>query len=120
MRKLLVLALSAIAVVALVGSASAATSMIYWSGQGGDNLPCAEGCHWVLTGKGITSATISFANQPMYQNGTGSWAFDSVGPITADMIGQVSATYNRTITTGNPQFVLSHCNAGDGGYGGGY
>ena len=74
----------------------------------------------MLTGKGITSATISFANQPMYQNGGGSWAFDSVGPITADMIGQVSATYNRTITTGNPQFVLSHCNGGDGGYGGGY
>ena len=56
----------------------------------------------------------------MYQNGNGSWAFDSVGPITADMIGQVSTTFNRTSITGNPQFVLSHCNAGDGGYGGGY
>ena len=120
MRKLLVLALSAIAVVALVGSASAATRTIAWTGQGGDNLPCAEGGHWVLTGRGITSATISFANQPMYQNGNGSWAFDSVGPITADMIGQVFATFNRTATTGNPQFVLSHCNAGDGGYDGGY
>ena len=43
MRKLLVLALSAIAVVALVGSASAVTRTIVWSGQGGDNLPCAEG-----------------------------------------------------------------------------
>lgn len=120
MRRLLVLALSAIAVVGLVGSASAVTRTITWTGQGGDNLPCAEGGHWVLTGKGITSATISFANQPMYQNGNGSWAFDSVGPITADMIGHVSATFSRTATTGNPQFVLSHCNGGDGGYGGGY
>jgi hypothetical protein len=115
-RKLLVLALSAMAVVGLVGSASASTT-ITWTGQGSESLPCADGGHWVLTGKGITSATISFG-QPMYQNGGGSWAFDSVGPISASMIGTVSATYDGTPK--NPQFVLSHCNAGDGGYGGGY
>jgi hypothetical protein len=121
-RKLLLLALSAVAVVGLVGSASAATRTIVWTGQGGDNLPCADGGHWVLTGKGITYATISFGGSdlPMYHNANGSWAFDSVGPISAGMIGTVSTTFERTLTTGNPQFVLSHCNAGDGGYGGGY
>jgi hypothetical protein len=121
-RKLLVLALSAMAVVALVGSASAATRTLTWTGQGGDNLPCADGGHWVLTGKGITNATINFGGSdlPMYQNGEGSWAFDSVGPISASMIGSVSSTFERTLTTGNPQFVLSHCSDGDGGYGGGY
>ena len=118
MRKLLVLALSAIAVVGLVGSASASTQ-INWTGQGSDNLPCQYGGHWVLTGKGITSAYVNGV-APMYQNGRGSWAYDSVGPITAGMIGQVFAVYNGTVANGNPQFVLSHCNTGDGGYGGGY
>lgn len=113
MRKLLVLALSAIAVVGLVGSASASTQ-ITWTGQGSENLPCAEGGHWVLTGKGITSATISLGGS-MYQNGLGSFAYDSVGSISAFDIGQVSATYEGSAK--NPQFVLSHCN-GDGGYGG--
>jgi hypothetical protein len=115
-RKLLVLALSAIAVVGLVGSASATTT-ITWRGQGSENLPCQYGGHWVLTGKGITGAWVNGV-APMYQNGGGSWAYDSVGPIDSSMIGQVYAVYNGTAN--NPQFVLSHCNGPSDGYGGGY
>jgi hypothetical protein len=111
-RKLLVLALSAMAVVALIGSASASTR-ITWRGQGSESLPCQYGGHWVLTGKGITSAKVNGV-APMYQNGGGSFAYDSVGPITSSMIGQVYAVYEGTAN--NPQFVLSHCNAGYGGY----
>jgi hypothetical protein len=108
-RKLLVLALSAMAVVALIGSASASTR-ITWTGQGSENLPCQYGGHWVLTGKGITSAKVNGV-APMYQNGGGSFAYDSVGPINKGMIGSVFADYEGSAK--NPQFVLSHCNAGD-------
>jgi hypothetical protein len=113
-RKLLVLALSAVAVLGLTGVASAATT-IQWTGQGSENLPCSDGGHWVLTGKGITSATatIGGVTYTMVQNGAGSFAVDSTGSISGSTV--ASATYNGTVANGNPQFVLSHCNGG-GGY----
>jgi hypothetical protein len=118
-RKLLVLALSVFAVGALAGPASASTT-IRWTGQGSDNLPCAEGGHWVLTGKGITSATatIGGVTYTMVQSGRGSFSVDSDGSISAGTA--ASASYEGTVANGNPQFVLSHCTAGDGGYYGGY
>ncbi len=112
MRKLLVLALSAFAVVGLIGSASA--GQLTWRGQGSENLPCSDGGHWVLTGKGVTSATATIGGRTytMLQNGGGSWAVDSFGSITSGTIASVVFAG----TPNNPQFVLSHCNAGYGGY----
>ena len=57
LRKLLVIALTAMTVAGTSSIALAATT-IQWTGQGGENLPCDGGGHWVLTGKGVTSATM--------------------------------------------------------------
>jgi hypothetical protein len=114
-RKLLTVAAMTLALMGLAGSALASTT-IQWTGQGGENLPCANGGHWVLTGKGITSATMTVANRTyvMTQNGNGSFAADSDKPISASTV--ASATYEGTVANGNPQFVLSHCTDGGGGY----
>lgn len=113
MRKFLVIALTALTVGGTASIALAATTLP-WTGQGGENLPCSDGGHWVLTGKGITSATmvVNGVSYTMSQNGNGSWAADSSGALGAGTM--ASATYEGTPK--NPQFVLSHCAAGGGGY----
>jgi hypothetical protein len=111
LRKLLVIVFTVLAVVGIANMALASTT-IQWTGQGGDNLPCARGGHWVLTGHGVTSATmiVNGKTYTMDQNGGGSFAADSNGPIVGSTV--ASATYEGSAT--NPQFVLSHCNAGGG------
>ena len=113
LRKLLVIALTAMTVAGTSSIALAATT-IQWTGQGGENLPCDGGGHWVLTGKGVTSATmeVNGVTYTMVQNGNGSFAADSNGTLGAGTT--ASATYEGSPK--NPQFVLSHCVAGDGGY----
>ncbi len=112
MRKFLVIALTALTVGGTASIALAATT-IQWTGQGGENLPCDGGGHWVLTGKGVTSATmeVNGVTYTMVQNGNGSFAADSNGTIGAGTT--ASATYSGSPK--NPQFVLSHCVDG-GGY----
>ncbi len=70
MRKLLVIALTAMTVAGTASIALAATTLP-WTGQGGENLPCDGGGHWVLTGKGVTSATmeVNGVTYTMVQNG---------------------------------------------------
>jgi hypothetical protein len=114
LRKFLVVALAAMTLAGTASIAMAATT-IQWTGQGSENLPCsAGGGHWVLTGKGITSATmvVNGVTYTMTQNGNGSWAADSDGRLGNNTT--ASATYEGSPR--NPQFVLSHCNGG-GGYG---
>ena len=114
MRKLLVLAFTVLTVGATANMALAATT-IPWTGQGGESLPCSSGGHWVLTGKGITSATMTVngVTYTMVQSGKGSFSADSNGSLDAGTT--ASASYEGTVANGNPQFVLSHCAAG-GGY----
>ena len=78
LRKLLVIALTAMTVAGTASIALAATTLP-WTGQGGENLPCDGGGHWVLTGKGVTSATmeVNGVTYTMVQNGNGSFAADS-------------------------------------------
>jgi hypothetical protein len=113
MRKIFAIVLGSLLVFGAAGVA-AASSTIYWSGQGSENLPCSDGGHWVLTGKGITSATarINGVDYVMVQHGQGSWSADSVGRLGSSPNARV--TYEGSAR--NPQFVLSHCNDGDGGY----
>lgn len=113
MRKaLLVFALAAMTMVGTASMALASTTL-QWTGQGGENLPCSGGGHWVLTGQGITSATMTVkgVQYVMHQNGNGSFAADSNGFIGAATT--ASVTYEGSAR--NPQFVLSHCGEG-GGY----
>jgi hypothetical protein len=119
LRKLLVVALAAFTLMGFAGTALASTTTIQWTGQGSESLPCDNGGHWVLTGKGITSAKMVVAGlkYTMVQSGKGSFSADSNGPISLSTV--ASATYKGAVAHGNPQFVLSHCTEGDGGYGGG-
>lgn len=113
MRRLLIVALTVLTVGGIAGTALASTT-IQWTGQGSENLPCSGGGHWVLTGKGISSATMTVGGNTyaMTQSGNGSWSADSNGSITGSTV--ASATYEGTVQNGNPQFVLSHCV--EGGY----
>jgi hypothetical protein len=97
----------ALGVVLLTATAAQASTTIEWTGQGSDNLPCDSGGHWVLTGQGITSATmiVNGVQYVMTQNGNGSFAADSVGALDENTT--ASATYEGEAA--NVQFVLSHC-----------
>jgi hypothetical protein len=108
-KSLLVLAL-AVMTVGGTASIALASTTIQWTGQGSENLPCSGGGHWVLTGQGITSATMTVngVQYTMVQNGNGSFAADSNGSLGAGTT--ASATYEGSAR--NPQFVLSHCVAG--------
>jgi hypothetical protein len=115
LRKLLVIALMALTVGGTASIALAGTT-IQWTGQGSENLPCNRaGGHWVLTGKGITSATmvVNGVTYTMTQNGGGSFAADSEGRLGLNTTAY--AMYEGSAR--NPQFVLSHCNGASGGYG---
>ncbi len=82
-----------------LGTASASTA-VSWTGNGSENLPCSDAAHWVLSpAKGITSATLFVDGVPfaMHQNGSGSFAADSSGPVVAGTV--VSATYEGANTT---------------------
>jgi hypothetical protein len=81
-----------------------------WGKHGRDNLPCSTGGHWVLTGKGITAAEVSFDGgkswSAMTQNGkNGSWSYDSTGSVTTDTVVQ----YRYKGDVKNSVFTLSHC-----------
>src|SRR2546423_12610008 len=80
LRKLFVSIVAALCIGGLAGSALASTT-INWTGQGSENLPCGRGGHWVLTGKGITSATLTVGSHAytMSQNGGGSFSANPVG-----------------------------------------
>lgn len=105
MRKLFVLPLTAL-LLALAGPASA-TTVLPWTGQGSENLPCETGGHWVLTGHGITSASmvVDGTEYVMAQSGNGSFSADSTGEITDSTV--AAAAYEGSAR--NPQFVMSHC-----------
>jgi hypothetical protein len=111
LRKLFVSIVAALCIGGLAGSALASTT-INWTGQGSENLPCGRGGHWVLTGKGVTSATLTVGSHTytMVQNGGGSFSADSVGFIVDTTV--ASASYEGTVANGNPQLVLSSCVAG--------
>ena len=103
-------AMVALAIVLLMAPTASAQTTITWTGQGSENLPCEGGGHWVLTGQGITSATLTVngVTYTMVQSGGGSWSADSTGALGAGTT--ASATYQGTVEHGNPQLVLSHCN----------
>jgi len=95
---------------AAMGAASASTT-VNWTGNGSENLPCADAAHWVLSpAKGITSATlyVDGVAYTMAQNGNGSFAADSSGAVTSSSA--VSASYEGTNTTAF--LKLSHCEQG--------
>jgi hypothetical protein len=102
-------AMAALIAVALMAGPAYGQTTITWTGQGSENLPCPGGAHWVLTGKGITSATLTVngVTYPMTQSGQGSWSADSTTPLDDDPPPTASATY--TGNPRNPQLVLSHC-----------
>jgi hypothetical protein len=95
---------------AAMGAASATTT-VTWTGNGSENLPCADAAHWVLSpAKGITSATlyVDGTAYTMTQNGNnGSFAADA-GAV--DFGSSVMATYEGTNTTAF--LKLSHCEEG--------
>jgi len=100
-----------VAPLAMSGIAHASTTTV-WAGNGSDNLPCADGGHWVLSpAQGITAATLTVdgIDYTMQKNGNnGSWAADSGGPLTGSTT--ASATYD-----GNNSVAflkLSHCAEG--------
>jgi len=67
----------------------------------------------VLTGQGITGATLTVGSHTytMHQNGKfGSWSADSNGLVTINT--SASADYSGSAT--NPQLVLSSCTSGGG------
>jgi endoglucanase len=99
--------LATIGLLALAAPAYASTT-VEWTGNGSENIPCADGGHWVLSpSQGITSATLTVdgTTYVMHQNGGGSFAADSDGAITADV--EASATYEGD---NDKAFLkLSHC-----------
>jgi hypothetical protein len=110
------LAAAALAVLFVLGGASAAWASdgntIPWTGHGDDNLPCEAGGHWVLAPAfGIDSATLTVdgTDYVMVQNGEGSWAADSVGPIDDGVDAYVTYT---GAGDERDQLQLSHCTEG--------
>ena len=82
-----------------LGTAHASTT-VTWHGNGSENLPCSDAAHWVLSpAKGITSAIlyVDGVAYSMHQNGSGSFAADSVGSV--DSSTSVWATYEGSNTT---------------------
>jgi hypothetical protein len=109
--KRLALAASALFVIALPISASAAPSITWLagSGAGSDALPCGGAEHWVLSeAMDVTSASllvggVSYAMQPDDGN---AWSVDTDAPI---VLGDVAvATYEGD---GAPTLGLSSCTA---------
>jgi len=93
-----------------VGTATASTS-VTWTGNGSENLPCADAAHWVLSpAKGITSATlyVDGVAYTMAQNGLGSFAADSTGAVDASTVAM--ASYEGVNT--RAFLKLSHCEDG--------
>ena len=81
---------------------------IDWTGKGNGTLLCQGGGHWVLApAQGITAATLTVngVTYAMTQNGAGSFAADSAGPLGLDTT--ASATYQGSNSHASVQ--LSHC-----------
>jgi hypothetical protein len=79
-----------------------------WTGNGSENLPCAEGGHWILSpAQGITSATLTVngVTYEMTQSGDGSFSADSVGSLDENTT--ASATWEGDNDTAF--LKLSHC-----------
>lgn len=86
-----------------------ADGSIPWEGNGGDNLPCTSGGHWVLApADGITGATlhVNGSDYGMSQNGNGSWSADSVGALDSGLSASVSFTGDGSDKN---HLQLSHC-----------
>ncbi|KKT32506.1 MAG: seg [Microgenomates group bacterium GW2011_GWC1_46_16] len=89
-----------------------ADGVIPWEGQGGQNLPCEFGGHWVLApALNIDSAilTVNGDNYTMSPSGGGSWSADSVGPLDAGLTAYVSYTGEGSDQN---HLQLSHCTEG--------
>jgi hypothetical protein len=83
------------------------------SQQGGDNLPCASGAHWILSpAQGITSATLTVGSEvvAMEQSGSGSFSADTSGPVTESTTASVVWSGDNDDAT----LKLSHCLEGGG------
>lgn len=108
MKKLGVTVLT-VGAVFLLASPAWAEGTIPWAGNGSDNLPCADGAHWVVAPAfGIESATLTVdgVDYVMTQSGNGSWSADSSGAI--------DDTVNAYVTYTGPgddrdHLQLSHC-----------
>jgi LPXTG-motif cell wall-anchored protein len=109
--RVLTLALVVVAAMAIPGVARA-DGTVDWNGvNGADNLPCPFGAHWVLTGQGIDSATLSVdsaAPIDMTQSGNGSFSADSTEPVDENS----TASADFTGTGDNNVLTLSHCLTG--------
>jgi hypothetical protein len=128
MKRLAALLFIAAVPLAFVGIASASTS-ITWvggTGNGSDNLPCADGAHWVLSpAQGITSATLAFDGHTydMVQSGEGSFSVDTPGPVgvgdvvTVSYEGQTSTSTSTESTP--PETVKGESHTRTPGGGGG-
>jgi hypothetical protein len=110
------LALAAIAalmvslVVAVRPGAVRADGSIPWGGNGADQLPCANGAHWVLSpSDGIDSAILHVGNATytMTENGGGSWSADSAGDVPSDQ-SQVWVEFTGA-GDAKDHLQLSHC-----------
>jgi len=112
------LAIAALAIVALALTYLARPAIVHadgslpWGGNGSDNLPCANGAHWVLAPAfNVDSATlvVDGVEYTMTQNGQGSWAADAAGAVTADSDVSVNFTGDGDLRN---HLQLSHCLAG--------
>ena len=112
------MALAALAIIALAVTYLARPAIVHaddnlpWGGNGSDNLPCANGAHWVLAPAfNVDSATlvVDGVKYTMTQNGEGSWAADSEGAVTADS--KVSVDFTGDGDERN-HLQLSHCLSG--------
>jgi len=119
MKAVLVFAFVVLAVLAvLLGltSVASADGSVNWDGHGLANLPCVSGAHWVLSpAQGITGAflTVNGTRYTMHhQNGNGSWAADSNGPLDNSL--SAIANYTGDFSgNGTPSLQLSHCVGGN-------
>src|SRR5207247_7552952 len=86
-----------------------------WEGNGSENLPCANGGHWVLAPSfGIESATLHVDGTAytMTESGEGSWSADSAGAITENS--DVFVTFEGAGDE-RDHLQLSHCTSGQPG-----
>jgi LPXTG-motif cell wall-anchored protein len=108
--RVLTLALVVVAAMAIPGVARA--DSFEWGGQGADNLPCPFGAHWVLTGQGIESATLTVDGESieMTQSGNqGSFSVDFTQPV--DESSDVSVEFEPEGAAN--VLTLSHCLEGE-------
>jgi hypothetical protein len=107
MKRLFVLLAVAVATAAFYAGPALAGETT-WTGNGSENLPCAEGGHWILSpAQGITSATLTVngVTYEMTQSGDGSFSADSVGSLDENTT--ASATWDGDNDTAF--LKLSHC-----------